>query len=124
MQSLQVLVVEDEPVIGTLLAEVLRELGHDVIAIEATEDGAVAAAAANRPELMIVDARLRQGSGVTAVERILREGFIPHLFVSGDRLNPEGLCSRAIILQKPFMEAELVSAIARAVASSSAAWSE
>ncbi len=124
MQSLQVLVVEDESVIGTLLAEVLQELGHDVIAIEATEDGAVAAAAANRPELMIVDARLRQGSGVTAVERILREGFIPHLFVSGDRLNPEGLCSRAIILQKPFMEAELVSAIARAVADSSAAWSE
>jgi len=121
MQSLQVLVVEDESVIGTLLAEVLQELGHDVIAIEATEDGAVAAAAANRPELMIVDARLRQGSGVTAVERILREGFIPHLFVSGDRLNPEGLCSRAIILQKPFMEAELVSAIARAVADSSAA---
>lgn len=124
MRSLQVLVVEDEPVIGALLAEVLLELGYDVIGIEATEEGAVAAAAADRPDLMIVDARLRQGTGIAAVARILRQGFIPHVLVSGDRLNPESLRPGAIILQKPFSEAELVFAIERAVASSSATWRE
>ena len=115
MQSLRVMVVEDEPIIGTLLAEVLRELGHQVIAIEATEEGAVSAAAATRPDLMIVDARLRHGSGIAAVEHILREGFVPHVFVSGERLSVLGLHPRAILLQKPFMEAGLVSAIEQAL---------
>ena len=65
---------------------------------------------------MIVDARLRHGSGIAAVKQILRNGFVPHFFVSGDRLSADGLSPGAIVLQKPFMESELVSAIARAVA--------
>ena len=67
------------------LAKCLREMGHVVCAIEATEAGAVAAAAQFGPDLMIVDAQLRDGSGVIAVEEILQTGFIPHVFVSGAR---------------------------------------
>ena len=72
--------------IAMLLAEVLRELGHEVCATEATEAGAVAAAARHKPDLMIVDDELRQGSGISAVEQITRSGFIPHVFVTGNSL--------------------------------------
>jgi DNA-binding response OmpR family regulator len=72
MKALNVLVVEDDALIGMLFADVLAAMGHDVCAIEATEADAVAAAARYKPDLMIVDARLRDGSGVSAVEEILR----------------------------------------------------
>jgi two-component system, response regulator PdtaR len=84
--ALRVLIVEDEAMIAMLLAEVLTGLGHEVCATEATEAGAVAAAARHQPELMIVDDELRRGNGIAAVEQITRSGFIPHVFVTGKSL--------------------------------------
>lgn len=84
MTTLRVLVVEDDAVIGVLLAEMLEEMGHDVCAVEATEAEAVIAAARWHPDLMIVDVRLGEGSGVAAVDEIHRAGPVPHVFVSAD----------------------------------------
>ena len=69
--------------LAMLLADVPAEMGHYVCATDATEAGAVAAADKCKPDLMIVDARLGEGSGVSAVEKILRRRFVPHVFVSG-----------------------------------------
>ena len=115
MTPLRVLVIEDEPIIATLLAEVLTELGHVVSGIAGTEAEVIRETKRCRPDLMIVDAHLRQGSGLTAVTAVLKDGFIPHIFVSGDRLTKGLLGPEAIVLQKPFREADLVRAIARAV---------
>ena len=109
------MVVEDEPTIAMLLSEVLQSMGHVVCAVEAREAGAVAAAARCKPDLMLVDARLKHGSGLLAVERILRTGFVPHVFVSGDRLEDRGLGAGAVILQKPYREADLKQAMQRAM---------
>ena len=115
MSPLRVLVVEDDAVIGTLLAEILVGMGYDVSAVEATEADAVTAAAGSRPDLMIVDVQLTDGSGVSAVGQILRNGPIPHVFISGASVAsvPFG----AVILQKPFRESDLVWAIRRALES-------
>ena len=113
--ALRILLVEDEAVIAALLAEVLAGLGHEVCAIEATEINAVAAADRYRPGLMIVDARLGDGSGVSAVEEILRARFVPHVFISGDVAKVHALRPEAVVLQKPFHEPELVRAIQRAL---------
>ncbi|SDR54237.1 Response regulator receiver domain-containing protein [Rhizobiales bacterium GAS191] len=115
MRALSVLVVEDDALIAMLFADVLAEMGHDVCAIEATEAGAVAAATRCRPDLMIVDARLAMGSGVSAVEAILRDGFVPHVFVSGDVMSVQALRPGAVVIQKPFREPDLVRAIQRAL---------
>ncbi len=114
-KAYRVLIAEDEAVVAELLSEVLTELGHDVCAIAATEAEAVAAAARRRPDLMIVDARLGSGSGISAVEQITRSGFIPHIFVSGDRLGGQSLLPGAVVLQKPFTEHDLKRAIQRAI---------
>lgn len=115
MKALRVLVVEDDAMIGALLAEMLAGMGYDCT-IEATEADAVAAAIRCRPHLMIVDVLLGEGSGVAAVEEILRAGPVPHVFVSGDSSWVRALRPRASVLQKPFHEAELTRAIQRAEA--------
>ena len=115
MTKLRVLIIEDEPIIAMLLAEVLTEQGYDVADIASTEEEAIREAARHRPDIMIVDARLRQGSGLTAVSEIIAQGFIPHVFMSGDRLTKTVLGPEAIMLQKPFQEADLLRAIAQAL---------
>ena len=84
MKTLRVLVIEDDALIAMLLSELLAGMGHDVCATAATEAEAVTAAAHYRPDLMIVDAGLGRGSGVSAVEEILQAGPVAHVFISGD----------------------------------------
>ena len=114
MKALQILLVEDDSLIAMLLVETLAEMGHGVCAVEATECGAVAAALRCRPDLIIVDAQLRKGNGVSAVEQILGGGFVPHLFISGDIKKVLARRPDAVAIAKPFRESELVQAIQRA----------
>jgi two-component system, response regulator PdtaR len=72
MRALRTLVVEDDPMIGVLLAETLEGLGHAVCAVESNVTNAVAAASHWRPDLMIVDVGLSEASGVAAVKEIVR----------------------------------------------------
>ncbi len=115
MKALRVLVVDDDCLIATLLADVLAGMGHDVCAIEVTEAGAVAAAIRCKPDVMIVDVLLGEGSGISAVEQILRTGFIPHLFVTGDPSRVRARRPDAAVLQKPFRVADLAWALQRAI---------
>jgi CheY-like chemotaxis protein len=114
--ALRILIIEDNAIIAMLLEATLGDMGYAVCAIEATETGAVAAAVLHRPDLLIVDARLSEGSGVSAVDRILRDGFVPHVFVSGSELKSEMLDSRAVRLSKPYDKRALITAIQRALA--------
>ena len=116
MQPLRVLIVEDDALIGVLLAELLRGMGHEVCDTACTEATAVTAAERCAPDLMIVDARLGGGSGVAAVEEILRARPVPHLFVSGDADRVRVRRPDAVVLRKPFRKADLARAIALALA--------
>lgn len=115
MTGRRILVVEDDVLIGMYLAEMLTAMGYDVCSVEATEADAVAAAAQYKPDLMIVDARLSDGSGIAAVDRILRAGFVPHVFVSGDVLDIRISRPGAVVMQKPYTGQDLTRAIQRAL---------
>jgi CheY-like chemotaxis protein len=115
MRALRVLVVEDDAIVGTLLAELLAGMGHDVCANEVNEADAVAAAVRCRPDMMIVDVMLGDGSGISAVEEILRTSFIPHVFVSGDTSRVRVRRPHAVVLQKPYREPDLARAMQRAL---------
>jgi two-component system, response regulator PdtaR len=116
MTALRVLLVEDDAMIGELLADMLRGMGYDICALETTETGAVAAATRYRPDLMVVDVRLGAGSGISAVETILRTGFVPHLFMSGNVAKVIAERPGATVLEKPFREAGFTLAVQRALA--------
>jgi CheY-like chemotaxis protein len=114
MKALRILLVEDNTMIAWLLEEVLSGMGHDVCAVVATEAEAVAAAIRCGPDMMIVDVRLGEGSGVSAVDEILRTRFVPHVFVSGDISTVRELRPDAVVIQKPFRELDLARAMQRA----------
>jgi two-component system, response regulator PdtaR len=111
----RVLVVEDDAMIGMLLAEMLEQMGHSVCAIEVTEADAVTSAVRYGPDLVIIDAQLRDGSGISAVDEMLRTGPVPHVFITGDTSKVKALRPNAVVMQKPFREADLARAIQRAL---------
>jgi DNA-binding response OmpR family regulator len=108
---LRILIAEDNALIGMLLEQMLTAFGHDVCAVETTEKATVASAARHRPDLVIVDVGLRLGSGINAVQTILRSHFVAHIFVTGDRAAVQTHMPDAVILEKPFNEAKLERAI-------------
>jgi CheY-like chemotaxis protein len=114
MKPLRVLLAEDNTIVGMLLAEMLGEMGHHVCGVEATAAEVIAAAARHKPDLMIVDARLSDGSGVAAVREVLRTGPMAYLFISGGLVVVDR--PGDVVLQKPFLEHDLARAIERAVA--------
>jgi DNA-binding response OmpR family regulator len=115
MNKLRVMIVEDDGVIAELLAEVIEAFGHEVCAIEASESGAVAAAGREKPDLMIIDANLQDGSGLNAIETIMAFGPMPHILVSGDATRVRTLRPDATVLQKPYFEVDLILAMQKAL---------
>jgi len=114
VQSLKILVAEDDELMGELLAEMLAEMGHEVCAIEATEAGTVASARQFQPELLIVDMHLSPGNGADAIDFIMETKFIPHILVSGNIAKVRERRPDAIMLEKPYTKISLISAIQRA----------
>ncbi len=113
--GLRILVVEDDRIIGFLLTEMLADLGHEVCGVERTENAAVDAAIRLMPDLVLMDAHLAAGTGAGAMARILKNGPVPHLFMSGLPIMdlPRGTTS----LLKPFSQ----EALARGIGDSFAA---
>ena len=120
MKALRALVVEDDAMIGGLLAETLEGLGHTVCAVESNVAEAVAAASHWRPDLMIVDVGLGEASGLAAIKEILRSRFVPHVFVTGNRVSGMPLAPDTVLIQKPFRVSDLERAIQRALATTPA----
>jgi CheY-like chemotaxis protein len=113
-ESLRIVIVENDALIAMDLADLLIGMGHDVAAIARTEDEAVAAAARFKPNLMIVDGRLDEGTGASAMQKILAYGFVPHLYVTGDPLQMSDLAGGGVVIGKPFNLNDLTLGIARA----------
>lgn len=98
--------------IGFLLGELLVGLGHSVCATVTTELQAVAAAASHAPDLILVDVNLADGSGIAAMDTILRTRAVAHVFMTGTTSSL--LPATATVLHKPFFERDLVRALAEA----------
>ncbi len=101
--------------IAFLLGQVLEGMGHDVCGIESNKAGAVTAAKRCKPDLMIVDEHLGRESGLSVMESVLRDGPLPHIFVSGDTARIRTLKPSAIVLEKPYFQPDLEQAILRAI---------
>ena len=67
----RVMVVDDHPIWREGVARDLQEAGHEVVATAGDGPAAVRRAAAARPELVLMDLQLPEGSGVEATGEIL-----------------------------------------------------
>ncbi|WP_246659070.1 response regulator [Rhizobium sp. FY34] len=113
--NLRIVLVEDEALIAVLLEDLLTDMGHHVCATESTQENAIAAFLRESPDLMIVDCRLRKGCGIKAMADILKNAFVPHIFMTGGDLRGQALHPAAVILKKPFLDDDLTAAIAKAI---------
>jgi PAS domain S-box-containing protein len=112
----RILIVEDEGIVALDIEKTLNDLGFEVTGKAASSDEALASAAANRPDLVLMDIRIRGPLDGIAVAELLRRDYdVPIAFLTahGDmetierakRTSPGGF------LLKPFKQAELYSVI-------------
>ena len=106
----KVLAVDDEPQILTALSRGLARVGHDVVVARGGEDG-LAAAAANSPELVLLDLRLPDLDGIEVVRRLRTWTSVPIVLLSGvgsERARVAALDAGADdFVDKPFSMEEL-----------------
>ena len=115
MKPVRILIAEDDAMIAMFLQELLEAMGYEVCAVVSDQSEVVAAAAQHAPNLMIVDEGLREGSGIAAVVEILKTGFIPQIFSTGNDRQVLRHIPDAIVLQKPYTGQALNQAIERAL---------
>jgi CheY-like chemotaxis protein len=113
----RVLIVEDEPLIAWALADMARELGHDVLGPVTTERAAVEETARLSPDIVLMDYRLAGGGSGLAAARLIRESHdVPIVFCTayaeepGVRAGMQGV-ARAAVLAKPIFRASLQRAL-------------
>ena len=121
----RILIVEDETIVAMDLAAGLRRLGYEVVATVRTGEGAVEAAKALHPDLVLMDIRLKgEMDGIAAAARIHRDVRVPVVFLTahGDPQTLERSHEAAPYgyLVKPFDESLLQRVVSVALARSRA----
>lgn len=112
----RILVVEDESIVAFDIQNLLKKLGYEVPAIVSSGEQAVASAAELKPDLVLMDIRLKgKLDGVQAAEQIRSRFDIPLVYLTA--YADEATLQRAKVTQpfgylvKPFGEKELQVAI-------------
>ena len=113
-----VLIIEDEPVIATDIAALVKELGHRVCGIAATREEARQAAVKEAPGLVLADIQLADGSsGIDAVKDILASLDTPVIFITAfpERLLTGERPEPTFLITKPFQPETVKAAIGQAL---------
>lgn len=114
----EVLIIEDEPLIALDVAEIVKGMGHTVRHIARTHREAIEAVVQRRPDLVLADIQLADGSsGLEAVQEILRSIDVPVIFITA---HPERLLSGerpepTYLLEKPFRPQAVKALISQAL---------
>ena len=119
LEPIKVMVVEDEVLIGLMLAKKLRAYGFDVVEVVTTGEEAVEQAVKLKPEVILMDVTLAGPmNGLEAAQHIERETEIPIIIFTGydDGLVREQAADfkPAAVLTKMEPMATIVAAINRA----------
>ncbi|MEI6484706.1 MAG: response regulator [Sphingomonadales bacterium] len=114
----RVLIIEDEPLIAMALEQLMTDMGHSIVGLATTEASAMAAVAANPPDIVLADIQLADGSsGIDAVNRILAVNMVPVIFITAypERLLTGLLPEPAFLIAKPFDPDVVVATVGQAL---------
>jgi CheY-like chemotaxis protein len=114
----EVLIIEDESIISMHIKQIVEGLGHTVVGIVRTRDEAVKAARDKRPELVLADISLADGSsGIDAVKDILAEQDVPVIFITAfpERLLTGSRPEPTYLITKPFEPETVIATIGQAL---------
>jgi response regulator NasT len=99
----RVLVVEDEALVAWLLRDLLESRGYEVVGLASTQSAAVDLCRSRRPEVAVVDVKLKQGDGISAAREMARDGVgVLFLTAHGAQLVSESGLSPTSVVEKPF----------------------
>jgi DNA-binding response OmpR family regulator len=120
VEKARILVVEDLPALGELIAAILRLHQHDCVGVAATASQALKLARSWRPELALVDVVLRQDvmseeAGLRAARWLERECAVPSLFVTAAAHKVRRRRDGCGVLEKPFRAKTLAMAVPAAL---------
>ena len=112
---LRVLLVDDEELVRVCTADVLVDLGYDVIEAASGEQALRLLDEGPAPDVLVTDYLMPGMSGADLAQAArARKPGLPILIVSG-YANPDGIASDVSRLRKPFRSAELAQSIANLV---------
>jgi CheY-like chemotaxis protein/DNA-directed RNA polymerase specialized sigma24 family protein len=114
----RILIIEDEAVIAMDLSDLVTGAGHEVCAVETTASGAVTAAKRERPDLVLADIQLADGSsGIDAVKEILSSFEVPVIFITAfpDRLLTGERPEPTFLITKPYSPDMVRAAVSQAL---------
>ncbi len=115
----RILVIEDEAMIAMDLQDLVEEMGHAVTGTAATHTQAIALAKTEKPDLILSDIQLGDGSsGIDAVVEILAGvGDIPVIFITAfpERLLTGERPEPAFVMTKPYSVEQVKSALSQAM---------
>lgn len=116
--SAEVLIIEDESIIAMHIKQIVESLGHTVVGVVRTHSEAVAAAKDKKPELVLADISLADGSsGIDAVKDILAEQDVPVIFITAfpERLLTGARPEPTYLITKPFEPETVMATIGQAL---------
>ncbi|GAM97845.1 DNA-directed RNA polymerase specialized sigma subunit [alpha proteobacterium U9-1i] len=114
----RILIIEDETLIAMDLSDIVSKLGHSVVATADTASKAVVAAAQHKPDLVLADVQLADGSsGIDAVADILGQMQVPVIFITAfpDRLLTGERPEPTFLITKPYLEETVQAAVSQAL---------
>lgn len=114
----RVLIIEDETLIAMDLHDIVTRLGHEVVGAADTARKAVVAAARQKPDLILADIQLADGSsGIDAVSEILAGTSVPVIFITAfpDRLLTGERPEPTFLITKPYLEETVQAAVSQAL---------
>jgi CheY-like chemotaxis protein len=114
----RVLIIEDEPVIAMHLAQIVTDMGHEVIDTAISRAEAVSSAQQMRPDIVLADIQLADGSsGIDAVHEILAMFDVPVVFVTAypERLLTGLRPEPTFLVTKPFEVEAIVATVGQAL---------
>ena len=113
-----VMIIEDEAIIALHIRSIVEGLGHSVTGIARTRTEAVALAERTRPELVLADISLADGSsGIDAVKDILSAMSVPVIFITAfpERLLTGERPEPTYLITKPFEPETVIATIGQAL---------
>jgi DNA-binding LytR/AlgR family response regulator len=113
MDSLKILIVEDEVITAADIQETLEKAGHKIIVIARNFDDAIASLQKHQPDLAIIDVTLRGSSldGIHTAKELLKLHTMPIIYLTANSESETFQRAKdtlpAAYLLKPFRHTEL-----------------
>lgn len=114
----KIMIIEDETIIALDLEALILDMGHSVAGVADTHQKAVVLAEATRPDLIMADIQLGDGSsGVEAIEEILSKFHVPVVFVTAypERLLTGEQAEPTFLVSKPYRAKQIRAVVSQAL---------